>query len=193
MVAFLFFACVPSFAHDIILKKAGDSIFCKVLEVGLLELKYKKQQNLEGPDYVILKSQVIKVVYANGSIDSFNEAPKQATATAVSSVPLTIKGDPYLEGIQDADRNYKGYKAAGTGTLVVSRLSPIIGLIPAIASSSTAPQQNLDVPNEKFMQNAEYSKGYKKEAKQIKQGKVWKNWGIGLGVNLIIALLVVSS
>ena len=40
------------------------------------------------------------------------------------------------------------------------------------------------------MSKDEYYTGYKFKAKKIKQGKVWTNWGIALGVNvfLIIAL-----
>ena len=43
------------------------------------------------------------------------------------------------------------------------------------------------------MKNPHYYDGYAKKAKKIKQGKVWTNWGIAFGVNLIAALLLLSS
>jgi len=39
------------------------------------------------------------------------------------------------------------------------------------------------------MKNPDYYKGYTKKAKRIKQGKVWKNWGVGSGVNITLSFL----
>jgi hypothetical protein len=87
---------------------------------------------------------------------------------------------------------YKGYKAAGTGTLVTSLfLSPLVGLIPAIACSSTPPDRyNLSYPDEDKMKKNEYYSGYTQKAKKIKQGKVWTNWGISY---VIILFLVIGA
>ncbi|WP_395049936.1 hypothetical protein [Flavobacterium sp.] len=60
--------------------------------------------------------------------------------------------------------------------------------------SSTQPKEaNLSYPNPELMKNPHYYDGYAKKAKKIKQGKVWTNWGIAFGVNLIAALLLLSS
>ncbi|MBL7711810.1 MAG: hypothetical protein JNL13_05075 [Chitinophagaceae bacterium] len=178
-------------AQDLIIRKNGDSLLVKVTDVNHSDLRYKRWDNQEGPYYTIYKSELGRVHYANGTVDTFNKVRIRAVA---SDSAIVMDGNPYAAGMRDAERYYDGYKAAGTGTLITSLVSPIVGLIPAIASSSTRPSNELlNYPNEKWMQNPEYQKGYRKQAKQIKQGKVWKNWGIGFGVSLIVALLVVSS
>lgn len=101
--------------------------------------------------------------------------------------------DLNIKGQIDAARNYKRYKGAATGTLLTSLLSPVIGLIPAILCSATNPKiENLGYPNEELFKQAAYYKAYTKKAKKIKQRKVWSNWGIGLGVNLVLILILTN-
>jgi hypothetical protein len=44
----------------------------KVSEVGLNEIKYKKWDNLNGPDYVMPKSMIAMIIYENGTHDVMN-------------------------------------------------------------------------------------------------------------------------
>jgi|GEM_PF-1877960 len=100
----------------------------------------------------------------------------------------------YVQGKIDAERHYKKYKGAGTGTLITSLVSPLVGLIPAIACSASAPKlANLGYPDENQFKNQEYHLGYTEKAKKIKKKKVWTNWGIGFGVNLVAVLLIASG
>ena len=106
---------------------------------------------------------------------------------------LTKPEDQNIKGQIDAARHYKRYKGAATGTLLTSLLSPVIGLIPAILCSSTYPKiENLGYPSEELFKQATYYKAYTKKAKKIKQRKVWSNWGIGLGVNLVVILVLAN-
>ncbi|MBO9614221.1 MAG: hypothetical protein J7619_16065 [Dyadobacter sp.] len=101
--------------------------------------------------------------------------------------------DLNIKGQIDAARHYKRYKGAVTGTLLTSLLSPVIGLIPAIICSATNPKiENLGYPSEELFKQATYYKAYTKKAKRIKQRKVWSNWGIGLGVNLVVILVLAN-
>jgi hypothetical protein len=96
-----------------------------------------------------------------------------------------------LKGTKDAEKYYDDYTSAGTGTLVVALLSPLVGLVPAIATSSTIPKdKNLNFPNSKLMENPDYRNGYTHKAKKIKQGRVWTNWGIAFGVNFLLVILL---
>jgi hypothetical protein len=123
--------------------------------------------------------------YENGTKDIFNEE--------INSVKIPTSQELFVQGQSDASKYYKGYRGAGTGTLATSLLSPLVGLIPAIACSSTQPnEKNLSFPNPELMKNPQYYDGYTKKAKKIKQGKVWMNWGIAFGANLI-AVLIMSS
>lgn len=88
----------------------------------------------------------------------------------------------------DARRYYDNYTGATTGTALTTLLvSPIIGLIPAIACSSTPPSDyNLNIPNEKLERNSKYYNCYKNEAKKIKSKKVWTTFGISTLINVVL-------
>jgi hypothetical protein len=58
-------------AKDVIVLKNTTPIEAKVLEVTPTEVKYKKISNLEGPTYVIYKSEINTIVYENGEVESF--------------------------------------------------------------------------------------------------------------------------
>jgi len=100
----------------------------------------------------------------------------------------------YVKGQFDAERYYSKYKAAGTATLLTSLVSPIIGLLPAIPTSATSPKiENLGYPDPNLIKQQDYYLGYTQKAKKIKQRKVWTNWGIGLGANIIAVLIISAS
>jgi hypothetical protein len=74
-ILILFFVTIPfvSSSQDIIIKQNQDSIYCKVTEIKTFEILYKKQDNLNGPTYVLDKSNVSKILYESGLFDEFNE------------------------------------------------------------------------------------------------------------------------
>ena len=99
-----------------------------------------------------------------------------------------------MKGQKDATRYYVEYTGAGTGTLVTSLVSPLLGLVPAIACVATPPKQkNLNFPSAELLKNPDYHRGYDARAKKMKQGKVWTNWGVGLGVNLILVIMFTAA
>lgn len=178
------------FAQDIITTKKGEDIESKVLEVTETEVTYKKFDNQEGPSYTLRKSMIVMIRYENGTKDVFGTESDNSVAFYSDSQ----NQDLYVQGQMDAGKYYKGYKGAGTGTLIASLVSPIVGLVPAIATSSTQPKdENLDYPNSELMKKADYYNGYSKKAKKVKQGKVWTNWAIGFGVNLVAILILTSG
>lgn len=63
--------------QDVIFKKDGTKLETKVIEIGPESVKYKKHSNLDGPDYVIRKSEILVIDYENGSHDSFADATKE--------------------------------------------------------------------------------------------------------------------
>jgi hypothetical protein len=60
-----------SFGQDKIVKRDFKEILCKVSEIGTTEIKYKKAGNLDGPVYSVKKSEVLKIVFENGSEEKF--------------------------------------------------------------------------------------------------------------------------
>ena len=172
-------------SQDIITTKNGEDIQSKVMEISLKELKYKNFNNLNGPLISILKSDVLMVRYENGTKDIFKDEN-----LAPSSIEIKGENENYKLGQQDARRYYKGYRAAGTGTLATGLvLSPLLGLIPAFATTSAVPQEiNLNFPEPSRMKNSDYNNGYVNEAFKIKKSKVWTNLGISFGVNVLVYL-----
>ncbi len=60
-------------AQDLITKKDGSDISAKVLEITITEIKYNQFDNLSGPIFTILKSDVLMIRYENGTKDIFNK------------------------------------------------------------------------------------------------------------------------
>ncbi|SDF43061.1 hypothetical protein SAMN04487996_110280 [Dyadobacter soli] len=136
---------------------------------------------------IILIALLPLLSVAQAHIDSMAIVQKSQPYTIDKPEDLNIKGQI------DAARHYKRYKGAATGTLLTSLLSPVIGLIPAILCSATYPKiDNLGYPNEELFKQATYYKAYTRREKKIKQRKVWSNWGIGLGVNLVVVLILAN-
>jgi len=77
---FLFFialcvSLVNTFAQDIITLKNGEDIRALVQEIGEVDVKYKKFDNPNGPNYTMKKSEIFMIRYANGSKDVFKTEP----------------------------------------------------------------------------------------------------------------------
>ncbi|MFD2938260.1 DUF4190 domain-containing protein [Spirosoma flavum] len=56
---------------DQIVLRNGDVIEAKVKEVGVNEIRYKKCDRQDGPDYTISKRDVLSIKYSNGEIERF--------------------------------------------------------------------------------------------------------------------------
>ncbi|MDH5382491.1 MAG: hypothetical protein OEW75_16680, partial [Cyclobacteriaceae bacterium] len=84
---------VLCFSQDITSYKNGTEIKAKVLEITTLEVKFKKFDNLEGPTYTILKSDLFMITYENGSKEIFSAQPN----TPVSSPSQAPKPTSYSQ------------------------------------------------------------------------------------------------
>jgi hypothetical protein len=73
-----------TFAQDVIVKKDGSTILSSVKEIGSTEIKYKKWSNQDGPMYTIRISDVIRINFENGAVESFAE---EALSSVVSDKP----------------------------------------------------------------------------------------------------------
>lgn len=77
LLLMVFFASTfTASAQDVIVKKDGSTILSKVIEIGTTEVKYKKWNNQNGPNYTILKSDVQAINYENGVKDTFSDIAK---------------------------------------------------------------------------------------------------------------------
>jgi hypothetical protein len=97
------------FAQDVIIKKSGEDIQAKVLEVSQTEVMYKEFANQNGPTLTMLKSDVLMVRYENGTKDIFNNNGKKMGLCDFKL--LAGSGTAAVGGlagaIYDADKNAK--------------------------------------------------------------------------------------
>jgi len=71
---FLFvFFYLESNSQDIIINVDSTKTFVKVLDVGIETITYKKIENLDGPTYTSLRSEIVAIKYKNGYEDIFQQ------------------------------------------------------------------------------------------------------------------------
>jgi len=58
-------------AQDIIYKKNNQTISCKIIEIGLVEVKYKIPEKYKDVVMVIAKDDILKIKYENGEEQTF--------------------------------------------------------------------------------------------------------------------------
>lgn len=76
MLFFCSFFAFSGFGQDTIRFTNGDIKVVKVSEVGVDNIKYYRTDMADGPLYMIPKSEIKKITYANGNVDTFNATPK---------------------------------------------------------------------------------------------------------------------
>ena len=78
ILLFILFVCSSNIikAQDTLSMRSGENILVKVIEVGATEVKYKKQDNLNGPLFSILKSDLSMIKYENGTSEKFSKEEK---------------------------------------------------------------------------------------------------------------------
>jgi hypothetical protein len=173
--------------------RLGENMLVKVIEVGTTEVKYKKLDNINGPVFSILKSDLLIIKYENGTKDDLSSIKK------LEGKIVRIE-DLFIQGQNDAILNYDGYKTAGTSVLLSTAIpfyGVFIGIAPALLCSIAEPKdENLGYPDLNLMKNEQYAKGYKQKAKQIKNKKVLRNYVSGIVIQasyLTFGLIILIS
>jgi hypothetical protein len=179
LLLFILLACSSNFikAQDTLTIRSGENVIVKIIEVGSSEVKYKKIDNLNGPVFAILKSELYLIRYENGSKDDFSNIGKAANTQEL-----------YTQGYNDALKYYKSYKVTGNTVLLASSF-PFYGFIfggaaAALTSSAEPSDENLDYPDLSLMKYEYYAKGYKTAAKNIKRKKILTNFLTGLAISI---------
>ena len=205
----------PLKAQDVIFQTSGMNLVVNIVDESSEKVYYKSLEEGDESLYFIDKSEIKRIRYQDGRVKSISEedyfetpesaAPYSAAETQEQERGQSISfgegaamaneiGSGYPLGVAHAQTYYRGHVAAGTGTLIVSLLSPLVGLLPALITASTSPKEhNFTYPQASLTKNVDYKSGYAHEARRIKSRRVWTNWGIGLGVNLILVLVLLDN
>lgn len=75
-IAFIILFCLlslASFSQDKIYRNNGQIIDAKVIEIGSSEVKYKMFNNQDGPIYVLEADRIKKIVFENGTVQTFQD------------------------------------------------------------------------------------------------------------------------
>ncbi len=72
------------FSQDILTYKNGTEAKVKVIEVTSSEVKFKRYDNIDGPLYTILKSDLFMIKYENGTKEVFSAPPKTETVPSAN-------------------------------------------------------------------------------------------------------------
>lgn len=88
LIAGLIFCCnALTKAQDTIVLINRNKVLSKVLEISSKYVKYKDFTNLEGPDYVLEKEEILSIIFQNGKIQKFNEATEEGVEY-INDVPI---------------------------------------------------------------------------------------------------------
>lgn len=179
---------VLSPSRDTLVLRNNARIAAKILEIGPETVRYKRADNEDGPTYTTYKSEIRYILLKSGTKEIMDTLARPQSAAAVKN-PADAIG-LYRKGTADAKVFYTRHSGE-IGVGIASLFTGIIGIIPAIIVSAVAPREkNLGYPNYELWKQKDYQAGYKRQAKRIKQKKVWAGFGIGFGSSLIIVALL---
>lgn len=172
-------------AQDILHMRSGKDIKGWVKDLREKTIVYTSADSVSPKEIILPKSEISSIRFSNG-VNMVFEKEKTLQVSSESGL--------YQRGMNDANRFYTGYKAAGTGTLISGLCFPVFALIPAIGCSSTVPSAvNLGIRNDSLGQNRDYLAGYTEQARKVKSKKVWKNYSIGAGIGMGCRVLYVLT
>lgn len=89
----MFLSFTNVFAQDIIVRTDGELIRSKVVKVSSENIEYNKYDNLNGPIYVLPITEVEKIDFENGTVETFNVASKG------EAVSLEDLKEPIIENL----------------------------------------------------------------------------------------------
>jgi len=73
LLSLIFLKSYSFFAQDTIIKRDSSKILAKVIEIDIDKIRYKKAENINGPDYLILIALVKEIHFSNGYIEKMKE------------------------------------------------------------------------------------------------------------------------
>ena len=132
-------------AQDVIVKKDGSTIVCRVEKVGQTDVTYKLWSDLKGSSYVMDKALVSAINYENGKKETFSEATSLYTPNNQNDGVQAMNDRALLNLDLAANNPYKKVKRLktwgwiGGGTLFTGGIVCLaIGLYEGDADASRA-------------------------------------------------------
>ena len=167
-------------------------------EIHLLKsdstLTFKKIKMLQGSIKCIpFEKEKSAIIFSNNKVEYMNWGGKHWGPSDKEFFKVKddlFQNETSRKGALDACRNYSNYHGAATGTFCTTFFAgAILGLIPAISTSSTTPKpSNLNIPDTKFKDDQTYITSYKRQAKNMKAKRVWTNYALGIELAILVGV-----
>lgn len=108
LLFFLMLFCATSaVAQDVIVKKDGGTIVCRIVEVNSSEIVYKKWSDLNGANYVMDRSVASAINYETGKKDSLSAGVENKYAPGVQNDGARALNDKALLDLDFAENDYR--------------------------------------------------------------------------------------
>jgi hypothetical protein len=116
----IFLSPIASLGQDILFKLDGEQVEVKVSEITPSEVKYKLTSNPDGPTYVLPKTEVYMVEYANGSKDVFG----------VKSKPVDEIAPPKIDSAKRSaeEKEYRSRKGGGIAGVIIGSVFTVVSV-----------------------------------------------------------------
>lgn len=109
LLMFLMLMCsVSAWAQDVIVKRDGAAIVCRIINVSSLEIVYKKWTDLEGPNLVMSVTEAASITYENGEKKVFENVATTQPLPIVqkNSGQQTVSDDMLLRMVGKPERTF---------------------------------------------------------------------------------------
>ena len=105
----LFLCSMSVWAQDVIVKKDGSTVVCRILEVTKTEVIYKKWSDLQGSNYIVNQKDLTAIHHENGTKTTFDAAPAVPAETAppANAQPMTDAELLKMAGVQADTPQYE--------------------------------------------------------------------------------------
>jgi hypothetical protein len=190
----LFFSSSIFYSQDVIHFKNGNKEDVKVLELNSFEVKYKKFNHLNGPNFISSKSEIDSIRFENGTIENISATINQFIDTVL------IRNIAY----KDMLKHYQNYRDEMAKVVAGSiLLTPIFGLhlskkfqkipvkkeevtylVKSRAANSSIYEKN------PYFSNDLYLECYQSEANKLYKKKIKKSFIVGSFLSAASAVLV---
>jgi hypothetical protein len=110
-------------AQDTIVKRNNEQIVAKIIEITPTAVEFKKWSSIDGPNYLIDKTELTSIIYQNGEVTKFESGSNFRHSTA-SSLKLKIWTDYKVNfSKKDSITGMLLYQNPGTIIIVDSTLT----------------------------------------------------------------------
>ncbi|MBQ7941444.1 MAG: hypothetical protein IJ328_03425 [Muribaculaceae bacterium] len=106
LVLLMLTCAVNLFAQDVIVKKNGSTVICRVIEVNTSEVVYKKWKDPNGGNYILNRNDIKSINYENGRKEEVSASSQNEFAPGNQNSGEQSLNDIALMNLDQGTRDY---------------------------------------------------------------------------------------